>query len=96
MHAANRVRVEQRTDYFLVRFGFSTSKDLSDEGEEVASVMLPLTVATTAAVELFEGVYKATADVTSFFGTLQTRIDKLNAMSGKGTTATAGKPGGKK
>lgn len=81
MFAANRIKVYRGVDHFIVRFSASSSDDANDEGTEVTSVMLPLTVGARLALSLFRWVLQAGPGLTKFYEELGTEIVALNQLS---------------
>jgi hypothetical protein len=86
MHPANRFELIRNPDHFILRFGASRKEaSAGDFGDEVTTVMLPLTTAMVLGVALFEEFNKATPELQQFFEVLQPRINALNAANKQAT-----------
>jgi hypothetical protein len=80
MQAANRFKIERHPDHFIFKFGVSAKEDSAAEfGDEVVTLMVPLTCATVLAVAIFEETTTATGELQRFYEALQPRIAALNA-----------------
>lgn len=81
MIAANRVHVEKHPDHFILRFALSMSPDREAPGEDVATIMLPISAGALLGVEMFEGMMGATQTLNAYFLALGPRIEALNRLS---------------
>jgi hypothetical protein len=81
MLAANRVQVSHRVDHFLIRFGLSASEDLEDQGDEVASVLVPIAAASVLALDIFGGLQASGPALTKLYEGMAQKIANLNNLT---------------
>lgn len=81
MNFANRVKVEHRTDHYLLSFAFAASEDPNESGEPTVSIAIPVTLATNLLIELFKGAVFAPVEVQEFFADFQLRLGEVTRLS---------------
>jgi hypothetical protein len=79
MQAINSYRLERYTDYVVLRMWFAKSAE--DRGTDAIEVMLPITVVAGITVDALGALYRSTADLTTFFATVQQNLNELNALA---------------
>ena len=86
---ANRFKLERRADHFFLSFRISQKEEADDLGEEVAHIVMPLTLAIDVSLKLFEGMFYAVPQLQAHFSRFQTAVNNLNALSHKAQTDQA-------
>ncbi len=76
---ANRISIDRFNDHFVIHFSAAETKD--GEAEEVASVVLPLTIGVELALKLFEAMYSSMIELQAHFVDIQRTIDSLNNVA---------------
>lgn len=76
MNFANAVKIEQKTDHFLIRFQVTTEDSTAD----VALIAVPLLVGIELSLDLFKGMIGSIMQLQISLGGIQERINNLNTL----------------
>lgn len=78
---ANGISIDRFNDHFVIKFSAAPSKD--GEAEEVAAVVLPLTIGVELALKLFEAMVHSMVELQLHFVDVQKTINNLNQIAEK-------------
>lgn len=81
MQLANRFQLNRSADHFVVTFASSSSGDLSDNGERIVELAIPLTVGIELALQLFDGMLRSLYDLNVQVNGLQERMNGLTRLA---------------
>ena len=80
MQFANRIKIDRKTDHFVVHFSVSTGEAEGDQGTPVFTVVLPLTTGIDLSLELFQAMVSSIGELQGHMVDVQSRITKLNEL----------------